>query len=55
MDYAALAGVVANFSVIFVCDFLARPVSGGNGRPALAAADDFNATMIDGDRLLLSF
>lgn len=56
MDYAVFAGVVVNGSVIFARDVLARPISGGgNGRPPLAAADDFNATMIDGDRLLLSF
>ena len=52
MDYAALAGVVMGDSVIFVCDGLPCPISGGgNCGFAFPSADDFNATMIDCDRV----
>ena len=55
MHNATLAGVIVNFSVTLVCDFLAAAVScRRNCRFAFAAADDFNAAMIDCDRLLLS-
>lgn len=52
MDYAALTGVVVNGSVIFICDFLTRPIcGGGNSRPPLTPADDFNTAMVNSDRV----
>jgi len=48
MHHAALFGVVVEFAVILVYDFLGRTVSGGgNCRPPFAAADNFDTAMID--------
>lgn len=56
MDYAALAGVVMGQSVIFVRDDFSRTISGGgNCGFAFATADDFNAAMVDGDRVIPPF
>lgn len=55
MNNAALAGVVVGNSVIFVGDGFARPVCRRrNCGFSFAPADDFNAAMVDCDRLLLS-
>jgi len=48
MHDTAFMGVVVEFSVILVCDFLGRTVSGGgNRRPSFTSADDFDAEMIN--------
>ena len=53
MDDAALSGVVMDYAVPFVCDFLAASVgSSGNGRFAIPSADDLDAAMINCDNVL---
>ena len=48
VDDTALVGVVMGYSVIFAGEILAAPISGcGNGRLALAPADDFDAAMVN--------
>lgn len=50
MGNATFAGVVMDFSVILVCDFLSRPVGCcRDSGLAFAPADDFDAQMVDGD------
>ena len=50
MDDAALSGVVMDYAVPFVCDFLAASVGGsGNSRLAISPADDLDAAMINCD------
>ena len=50
MDNAALVGVVVGQAVPLICQFSAAAVgSCGNGGFALAALDDFDGDMADGD------
>lgn len=50
MDDAALSGVVMDYAVPFVCDFLAASVgSSGYGGFAFSPADDLDAAMVDCD------
>jgi hypothetical protein len=49
IHHAALFRVIVRDAVPLVCELLPAAVSGGgNGAPALAAFDDFDAAMIDG-------
>jgi len=52
MDNAAFSGIIMSNTVIFVCDFFTRTISRRRDSGlAFAAADDFNAQMIDSDML----
>nr|WP_196792704.1 hypothetical protein [Scardovia inopinata] len=51
MDYTALFHIVMRNAVPLVCELLTAAVSdGGNGAPALASLDNFDAAMVDGHK-----